>query len=146
MTFHPAPFQAPLRAFATLVFAWDEDRVLVCDIADRGWCIPSGRVEPNETSLQAACREAQEEGGAELADCQYIGCYRIQNKSEIRWADCFAARIKSLGEIGMTQESRDRKLVPMDELASMYHLWNRLTEQVFEHSRDVLRRGDATRT
>ena len=52
LQFFPAPFQAPLRAFAVLVFPWQDDRVLICDIEDRGWCIPSGRVEAEETSLE----------------------------------------------------------------------------------------------
>ena len=48
MEFFPAPYHAPLRAFAALVFPWHGDKILLCDIEDRGWCIPSGRVEPFE--------------------------------------------------------------------------------------------------
>lgn len=141
MHFYPAPFRAPLRAFVALVFPWSDSKVLVCDIEGRGWCIPSGRVEPDESSLEAAIREAREEGGAELADCQYIGCYQIQERRETRWADCFVARVASLGEIGMKEESFGRKLVALDELPGMYHLWNPLTENVFLHSLEVLRRS-----
>ncbi|HWD41934.1 MAG TPA: NUDIX domain-containing protein, partial [Fimbriimonas sp.] len=63
LRFHPAPFRSPLRAFAALVFPWVEESVVICDIDRRGWCIPSGRVEPHETSLEAAKREAREEAG-----------------------------------------------------------------------------------
>ena len=54
LEFYPAPFRSPLRAFAALVFPWHEEQVLLCNICDRGWCIPSGRVEPNESSLATA--------------------------------------------------------------------------------------------
>lgn len=118
-----------------------DDKVLICDIEDRGWSIPSGRVEPNESSLQAVIREAIEEGGAELEDVQYIGCYHISERQEVRWADVYAARVGRLVEITMTEESLGRKLVTMEELPEIYHLWTPLTKMVFEHSREIMERS-----
>lgn len=143
LQFYPAPFRAPLRAFAGLVFPWLDGKVLICNIEDRGWCIPSGRVEPSETSLEAVMREALEEGGAELEAVQYIGCYQISERQEIRWADVYTARILRLVEITMTEESLGRKLVSLDELPAIYHLWNPLTEMVFEHSREIMERSES---
>lgn len=140
MQFFPAPFKAPLRAFAGLVFPWQEAQVLVCDIIGRGWCIPSGRVEPNESSVDAVHREAIEEGGAILKDVQYIGCYQISERREIRWADCYVSRIDKLVEIGMKEESKGRRLVSLEELPAMYHFWTPLTQMVFEHSKEILQR------
>ena len=140
LQFFPAPFRAPLRAFAALVFPWDGEKVLIADIEGRGWCIPSGRVEPNETSLEAVKREALEEAGAHLADLQYIGCYHISERREVRWADCYVGCVTSLVEIGMQEESKGRKFVMIDELPEIYHLWNPLTRMVFEHSYEVLQR------
>src|SRR5689334_55132 len=114
LQFFPAPFKAPLRTFAVLVFAWLDDRVVICDIEDRGWCIPSGRVEPMETSMEAAHREALEEGGVELERLQYIGCYQISERREVRWADCYAAKVKSIGEISMKEESLGMKLATVE--------------------------------
>jgi len=140
LQFFPAPYRAPLRAFAGLVFPWQDEKVLICDIEGRGWCIPSGRVEPFETSLEAIKREAVEEAGAVLQDIQYIGCYYITERREVRWADCYAARVADLVEIGMQEESLGRQFVTLDELPAIYHLWNPLTEMVFQHSREVLSR------
>jgi 8-oxo-dGTP diphosphatase len=140
LQFFPAPFKAPLRTFAVLVFAWQDDRVVICDIEDRGWCIPSGRVEADENSLQAAHREAQEEGGVELDRVQYIGCYQISERREVRWADCYAAKVANVGEISMKQESLGMKLVTVEELPAIYHLWNPLTEAVFHFSHEVVER------
>lgn len=146
LQFYPAPFRAPLRAFAALVFPWLDDKVLICDIEDRGWCIPSGRVEPTESSFEAVIREALEEGGVELEDVQYIGCYQVSERQEIRWADVYAARVARLVEITMTEESLGRKLVTMDELPHVYHLWTPLTEMVFEHSREIVSRSEQRRS
>ena len=142
LEFYPAPFRAPLRSFAGLVFAWQGDRVLVCDIDGRGWCIPSGRVEPYESSLEAVRREALEEGGALLECIQYLGCYRISEKREVRWADCYAARVLELVEITMKEESKGRQLVTTAELPALYHLWNPLTEMLFDLSREVVQRQE----
>jgi 8-oxo-dGTP diphosphatase len=142
LRFFPAPYKAPLRAFAVLVFPWHHDEVLVCDIAGRGWCIPSGRVEPSETSEEAVKREALEEGGAVLQDLQYIGCYQINDKSEVRWADCYTAHVAELTEIQAAMESKGRRYATMQELPAIYHLWNELTEHVFMHALSIVKRSE----
>ncbi|MBL8065697.1 MAG: NUDIX domain-containing protein [Chthonomonadaceae bacterium] len=144
LEFHPAPFRPPLRAFAALVFPWCDGNVLICDIEDRGWCIPSGRVEPNESSLEAAVREAKEEAGAILQDVLYLGCYRITERGEVRWADVYAARVKELVDIPVEFESKGRRIISLEELPAIYHLWNPLTEAVFHYSAEILRRHAAT--
>ncbi len=119
-----------------------DGKVLICDIEDRGWCIPSGRVEPNETSLEAVIREALEEGGAEIEQVQYIGCYQISERQEVRWADVYVARVCRLVDITMTEESLGRKLVTMEELPTIYHLWTPLTEMVFQHALEIIERSE----
>ncbi len=140
LEFNPAPFRAPLRAFASLVFTWCDDKVLLCNIEDRGWCIPSGRVEPNESSIEAAIREAREEAGAILEEVLYLGCYRITERGEVRWADVYTAMVKELVDIPEEFESMGRQLSDLCDLPQIYHLWNPLTEKVFEYSGIVLRR------
>ncbi len=138
--FHAAPYRSPLRAFAALVFCWQGEHVLLCDIEDRGWCIPSGRVEPFEEPLEAARREAVEEAGAILKDIQYLGCYRVTERREVRWLDVFVAEVDDLCEIGCPEESRGRQLVMPDQLPSIYYNWSPLVEEVFCYSREVVQR------
>lgn len=140
LKFFPAPFRAPLRAFAALLFAWQDGKVLICDIADRGWCVPSGRVEPNEDSREAVEREALEEGGALLRGVQYIGCYQIFERQEVRWADCYAGLVDRLVEITVPAESKGRRLIAPEELPDIYHQWNDLTQMVFQFSYEVVAR------
>jgi 8-oxo-dGTP diphosphatase len=123
-----------------MVFPWHDGQVLLANIEGRGWCIPAGRVDPEETSIQAARREAIEEAGALLDDLHYIGCYQMAARLDIRWVDCFVACVRELVEIGMPEESLGREYYDLAELPEIYHLWNPLTEQVFLHSRDVLDR------
>jgi 8-oxo-dGTP diphosphatase len=140
LEFFPAPYKAPLRAFASLVFPWQGDEVLICSIEDRGWCIPSGRVEPDETSIEAAKREAKEEAGAILANVIYIGCYRIQDKRDVRWADVYAASVCGLVDLDPQFESTGRQFITPEKLPDVYYLWNPLTEAVFRHAQETLTR------
>jgi 8-oxo-dGTP diphosphatase len=139
--FFPAPYRAPLRAFAALVFPWQDEQVLLCNIEDRGWCIPSGRVEAFESSTDAVKREAMEEAGAVLSCIQYIGCYSIREKDEQRWADVYVAKVDDLKEISMPEESLGRRLATMEELPGIYHSWTDLTKAVFEHSFEIFARA-----
>lgn len=143
MEFFPAPYKAPIRAFAALVFPWLENKIVLANICDRGWCIPSGRVEASESSKEAAIREAKEEAGIKIQSLTYIGCYRMSERSEVRWADVFSAEVVEVGEITAPEESLGRKIVTFDELPEVYHLWNPLTEAVFKHSWQIVcRRRD----
>jgi 8-oxo-dGTP diphosphatase len=141
LTFFPAPFRPPLRAFAVLVFPWQDDKVLICEIADRGWCVPSGRVEPRESSLEAGRRETIEEGGALLGDMHYVGCYQIRERRDIRWAELYAAEVAELVEIQARNESRDRRFASLSELPQIYHVWNPLTKLVFEQAYEAIQRS-----
>lgn len=82
-----------------------------------------------------------EEAGAEIACVQYIGCYKICEKGEVRWADVYIANVASLGEISMPEESLGRQFVSLDELPTVYYDWNELTKCVFEHAFEIMQRA-----
>ncbi len=144
--FHSAPFKAPLRPFAVMVIPWQNNQILLCDIENRGWCIPGGRVEPLETSLEAAHRETLEEGGALLGTMRYIGCYkmieRTAKKIQVRWADTYVAKVEELVALDPQFESKGRQFVPLEELPNIYYQWNPLVKEVLQYSKEVLRRLD----
>lgn len=138
LEFFPAPKQPDLRPFAAIVIPWvDFDHVLLCEIANRGWVVPSGRLEPNETSREAALREAQEEAKAMLKALTYIGCYRISHHNTKRWADMYSAKVQGLGVFEPSKESIARRVVKLDELPKTYYLWNELLAEIFAYSREV---------
>ena len=82
-----------------------------------------------------------EEAGAEVNCVQYIGCYKICEKGEVRWADVYVGQVVSLGEISMPEESLGRQLVTMEELPNIYYDWTALTKCVFEHAREIMLRA-----
>jgi 8-oxo-dGTP diphosphatase len=140
LTFFPAPYRSPIRSFASLVIPIQGSAVLLAHIGDRGWCIPSGRVEAGEDSIEAARRECMEETGATLTCLQYIGCYQMSEKGETRWSDLFVAKVGDMGEISKPKESLGRKFVEREDLPTEYYFWNDLTRCVFDHAFSIIQR------
>lgn len=122
------------------MFVWDGDKVLLTNIPGRGWCIPSGGVEPEEDAKDAAIRETMEEGGAKVNSVTYLGCYRVTEKGHTRWASAFVSRLESLVDIPAGSEATDRMLATMEELPRVYHQWDALFEAVFRYSSEVIHR------
>ncbi len=140
MEFHPAPFRPPHRAFAALIFPWREGKILLAQIPDRGWCIPSGRVEAGETAREAAEREALEEAGARMDPIVFLGAYKLIDGGDVRWAEVFAGQVQDVRPISTGFESLGRRWVEPCELPDLYHEWNPLIEAVFAYSQEALRR------
>ncbi len=114
--------------------------MLLSCIEDRGWCIPSGGVEPNESSEEAGRRESIEEAGVTLGPLAYIGCCRLADSREVRWAEAFTAEVCSLGEIDPQFESTGRKFVKLSDLPDIYYCWDDLTEAMFQHAYNAIQR------
>jgi len=138
MEFFPAPFKPPKEPFAVLVFIWQNDKVLLARIRDRGWCIPSGRIEPGETPTQAAIRESVEEVAADISNPIPIGYFKITKNDVVKWAIAFTSSVVSLNDFIPTPESANRKSFMLSQLPEIYYLWNPLTEAVFQCARTVV--------
>ncbi|MBN1284804.1 MAG: NUDIX domain-containing protein [Anaerolineae bacterium] len=56
------------------------------------WCLPGGHLEPNETLVQTALREAREETGLEVELTRLVGLYAYPNWRDGMQTILFAAR------------------------------------------------------
>ena len=120
-------------AFAALVFAFYGDRVLLCDIAGRGWCVPSGRLESGESAEAGARRETLEEAGVELGRLLPLGHFRFtSDQGDTRLATAFVADVVGWVDFDGTDESRGRQWVAWEDLAETYYAWDPLLAAVFE--------------
>lgn len=123
----------PLRA--VLLFAFFGERVVLCDIEERGWSVPSGHIRPGESPEQAIRREAQEEAGIVLDRMYPLGVYILQEPDGSQWyAPVFVGEVAHFAPIPDTSESHGVLLIPPEDVQEVYHLWDLLIEQVFRYA------------
>lgn len=118
-----------------LVFAWRGNAVLLAEIADRGWCVPSGKVEVGELPEEAASRELSEETGAVASTLVRFGRFRVGEGTDAKWGDAFVASGLKLAAIPSGSESHAARFVDEAELPRVYFDWNELFAAVFTYSR-----------
>lgn len=125
------------------------NRFLVANIAGRGYCAPSGRIEPNEQPEQAARREAYEEAGAIIGELELIGYYRLQPCSAEEPDECvapvFLAQLTRLEPLPRGSESRGVRWATLQELPAIYYQWSPLLEAVFRYACERSREARAQR-
>jgi 8-oxo-dGTP diphosphatase len=135
------PPESEGRLWAVLAFVFYGDRVALADIAGRGLCIPSGRIEPGETLDEAAARECWEETGARLHPerRRLIGCYRLTPRGgpqagQARYCPVFVAEALAFEPIPAGSESRGLTLAAWEDVADVYFAWDPLMAAVFGYA------------
>lgn len=94
-------------------------RLLFVHHAARGWELPGGKVDANESPLDAVRREAQEEAGAELTDVRQIAQYTLtEEPAALSSTDrrhvksVFVARVRKIAPTAQLQhETKDARLM-----------------------------------
>lgn len=132
--FHPAPFDPPEPPFASLIVPWHNDRIVFVNVKNRGWCIPSGHVEPGESPDQTARREAKEEAGINLTNLTLLGVYKLSKDGKTRYATLFTADSTPPGSPEIPEEILEVKTFALNDLPKIYYTWNPLFEAVFAHA------------
>lgn len=140
VTFLPLGEPAPLDTllYAALIFALQDSRFVVADIAGRGWCIPGGRPEPGETAEQAARRETREETGAVLGSLQPLGHFVLRESTgrPMRVVPAFVAQVTGFAPLPVSSEARGVRLMSLDELPQHYYFWDELLAAVFAYAQE----------
>ena len=118
---------------AALVFPFYGDRIVLADIVSRGWCIPSGHLEPGETAEDAVRRESLEEAGATLGRVEYLGYFVLTDTDTdaVRHAPTFIASVTAIGALPDNTESRGAQLSDVEDVATLYFAWDELLAAVF---------------
>ncbi|BDI31294.1 hypothetical protein CCAX7_33450 [Capsulimonas corticalis] len=143
-TFFPGselPSASESRLYAVLSFVFYGDKIVLADIADRGYCIPSGKIEAGETIADAAEREAFEETGVRLRNrrLSLIGCYLLiprtgAKKGEARYCPVFVAEAVGFEPIPEGSESNGVFLAAIEDVAELYFFWDDLMAAVFAYA------------
>lgn len=132
VTFEREIGEMPVAAPAVVVFARAACGFVLSDIPGRGWCTPSGRLEPGETHHGAAIRETWEEIGARVSGPLLLGRYVLSVPDEqARRIPAFVCDVTEFGAIPSGSESRGAKCFALEALETVYYRWDALIESVF---------------
>jgi 8-oxo-dGTP diphosphatase len=75
-----------------------QNQWLLTKHSDRGFEFPGGKVEDNETALEAAIREVKEETGGIVKQIEYIGQYKVKGKEKVIVKNIYFAMVSQLVE------------------------------------------------
>jgi 8-oxo-dGTP diphosphatase len=96
LSFENHPFSnKPKHVFVVCRF---QDKWLLTKHSDRGYEFPGGKVEDNETAIEAAIREVKEETGGIVKSIEYIGQYKVMGKEKTIVKNIYYALINDLIE------------------------------------------------
>jgi 8-oxo-dGTP pyrophosphatase MutT (NUDIX family) len=123
---------------ASLVFVFCGRQFLLANIAGRGWSIPGGHLEPNETAEHTAVREAWEETGAHIDNLELIGSYKLSSARDgaqnIELVPVFIARAASVESLPPGSESLGARRVSLEQLPHVYYKWDALIDAVCSYA------------
>lgn len=131
------PFDAALPGGvdirSALLFAFEDSKFVVADIEGRGWCIPGGHLEKDETAEIAVRREAYEEAGTVVGELGILGSYLFKPVSGTPYlVPAYFAEVLTRETPPAGFESRGVELFELWELPSRYFHWDALMEAVFQ--------------
>lgn len=140
-TFVPAAEHVCGEPWAVVVFAVSGRRFLLGQVP-RGWCTPSGHVEPGETPEEAARRECYEETGAAVDGVRRIGDFVVRTRQgAVSCAAVFVARVAAQGAIPPDSEAKSARWFHLTEVPAIYWRWDPLMDAMFRYAADVAAEG-----
>lgn len=142
--FFPATTLPDFPPTAVKVYVFQDDELLLTHIVTRGWDLPGGHIEQNETPEQAVMRELHEETGARIKSLKLIGYLKITNEkiNERNKKYPVVSCILVYKGHGLTRdrshsfqlEASECKFVPFDQLPQVHHGWNEAKSQVVDYA------------
>jgi len=139
-------WQLPPRKLVTSVhgFCVKKDKLLLVNLIDRGWDIPGGHIEYEETPEDCLRREAQEEGYV-TGSCLLLGYIIVDHHENTNWNDnsaypkigyqaFYRMNIDCIHEFQAQYESTERIFINPGEVIKYHHNWNELYQEILDYA------------
>ncbi len=127
-------------------FCFGASGVFVVNIRTRGYTIPGGHVEADESPGQCLIREVREEANLVVKELELLGFVISDHTENPKYSGpypvlaaqgMFAAKVAEAGVFHPTEEAIERMEIPINELSSQHHEWNAVLEAAFEEAKRV---------
>lgn len=118
-----------------VVFPFYGDLIVLAEIINRGWCIPSGHIEPGETPEMAAHRESMEEAGIELGPLTQLGAFVLTAEDgSAGAANAYIATVTKMHDSPSGSDSAGRALFRVEDVSETYYHWDELLDTAFTYA------------
>jgi len=140
--------QCPKNNLITSVhsFCFYKNKLLLVNLNDRGWDIPGGHIESNETPMQCIKREAMEEAYIE-GKLHYLGYIVIDHRENPNWkADSpypkvgyqlfYRMDIDKIYPFAGEFEASQRVFINPMEISEYHHDWSDFYQHILDYAQD----------
>jgi 8-oxo-dGTP diphosphatase len=118
-----------------VVFPFYGDLIVLAEIINRGWCTPSGHIEPGEHPEAAAHREAMEEAGIELGPLTQLGAFVLTAEDGTAGAaNAYIATVTKMHDAPTGSDSHGRALFHVEDVSETYYHWDALLDAAFRYA------------
>lgn len=137
----------PARELMTSVhgFCFNDGKLLMVDLDDRGWDFPGGHIEVGEKAEACFKREAMEEGYV-VGDCILLGSIEIDHHENPLWNEqslypkigyqvFYKMNITELHPFEAEYESNKRIFISPGDVSSYYKGWHEIYEEILNEAR-----------
>ncbi|MBE7121501.1 NUDIX hydrolase [Bacillus cereus] len=125
-------------------FCFYHDKVLLIDHHNRGRDFPGGHIEKGEFPEECLKREVWEEGYVK-GECILLGYIVVDHSDNPNWNEgnpypkigyqpFYRIDITEVHDFDGEYESRKRMFVRVEEIASHYHKWNELYDEILKEA------------
>ncbi len=138
--------QLPPKELITSVhgFCFQDEKLLLVKLNDRGWDFPGGHIEKKETPEECLKREAFEEGYVS-GSCFLLGHLVVDHSENPNWEEAspypkigyqifYRMDIGHLYAFKGDYESRERILIDPSEVKEYYDDWNELYQEILDYA------------
>ncbi|MUK90388.1 NUDIX domain-containing protein [Ornithinibacillus sp. L9] len=132
----------PSRNLITSVhgYCFHEEKLMLVNLNQRGWDIPGGHIEQDETPEECFKREAMEEGYIE-GRCYPLGYIIVDHSENTKWDESspypeigyqvfYRMDIEQLHPFEAKFESFQRVFIKTDEITNYYQGWHEFHQEI----------------
>lgn len=128
-------------------FCFYKNKLLLVNLNHRGWDIPGGHIETNETAVECFKREVMEEGYVE-GKCHFLGYIVVDHNENPNWNEnspypkvgyqlFYRMEIEKVHRFIGKYEASERLFIDPIEICDYLNDWHKLYQEILDNASTV---------